>query len=113
MLEQLSIAPAALVRANVLSVASIAAAGDALRIAVGADAAAALLDAAQRSAVTSRELEVPFGRLAIGARLGAGSFGTVHVATLEGEQLALALTPPSPSYIPLQVRLTSSWPSSA
>ena len=52
-------------------------------------AAAALQDAVRLNAVTPRELEVALARLAIGERLGAGSFGTVHAVTLDGERLAL------------------------
>ena len=48
-----------------------------------------LWDAVRLTAVTPRELEVASTRLAIGERLGAGSFGTVHAVTLDGERLAL------------------------
>ena len=64
-------------RANLRSVAAVGAAADSLRAALGAAEAEALLDAAQRAAVTPRQLEVPAARLTVGERLGAGSFGTV------------------------------------
>ena len=90
MLEQLGIAPAPLVQANLRSVVAVAAGAGALRAALGAAEAAALLDAAQRVAVTPSSLEVAAARLVVGERLGAGSFGTVHAARLDGgEQLAL------------------------
>ena len=90
MLERLAIAPAALVRANLLTVSAAAAGGaGALDEALGAEQAALLRDAAQRAAVTPRELELPFARLVVGERLGSGSFGVVHSATLDGERLAL------------------------
>ena len=54
------------------------------------EAAAALQDVVRRTAVTPRELEVASARLAIGERLGGGSFGRVHAVTLDGgERLAL------------------------
>jgi len=65
------------VRANLRSVAAVGAAADSLRAALGAAEAEALLDAAQRAAVTPSELEVPAARLTVGERLGAGSFGKV------------------------------------
>jgi len=77
MLEQLGIAPAPLVQANLRSIAAVGADAGALRAALGAAEAAALLDAAQRAAVTPSELEVAVARLVVGERLGAGSFGTV------------------------------------
>ena len=77
-------------RANLLSVSAVAAAGDRLCTAIGAHAAAELQDAVQRTAVTPGELEVASARLAIGEWLGSGSFGTVHAVTLDGgAQLAL------------------------
>ena len=77
MLEQLGIAPAPLVQAKLCSIDAVGAGAGALHAALGAAEAAALLDAAQRAAVTPSELEVAAARLEVGERLGAGSFGTV------------------------------------
>ena len=101
MLERLSIAPAPLVQANLRSVAAVCADAGALLTVLGAAEAAALLDAAQRATVTPIELEVAAARLAVGERLGAGSFGTVHAARLDGgdwlalKRVSLAGLPPA------------------